>query len=260
MTANGVQSTHEEHRKASLSNRVRTDDLNPRYRHSDWEWRRVFLRFLLKTIGFTLLAKLDYVEGLENVPRQGPAILMINHIALIDPIVVLHTLPRNIIPLAKIEVYNLPVIGIFPKLWGVIPVRREEVDRRAIQQVLDVLSAGEIVLVAPEGTRSPQLSQGKEGIAYIAVRSQAPIIPVAIEGTTGFPSFRFSKRWAEPGARVKFGRPFNLRFEAPVRNSRELLRQMTDEAMYILAAMLPATQRGYYHDLTKATQDTIEWR
>ncbi len=169
------------------------------------------IRFLLRTIGFTMLAKLDHVEGLENVPIQGPAILMINHIAFIDPIVVVHVLPRNIIPLAKVEVYDYPFVGFLPKIWGVIPVRREEVDRRAVQQVQDVLRAGEIVLVAPEGTRSPSLTQGKEGVAYLAARSDAPVIPVAIEGTVGFPALRFTRAWSQPGAVVKFGRPFRYR-------------------------------------------------
>ena len=71
------------------------------YDHAFWEPRRKFLRFLIKTIGFTLLVHLDKVEGIENVPEDGPAILLINHIAFVDPIVVLHALKRNIVPLAK---------------------------------------------------------------------------------------------------------------------------------------------------------------
>ncbi len=228
------------------------------YRHADWEARRRFLRFLLKWIGFTLFAKLGSVEEVENVPASGPAILMINHIAMIDPLVVMHVLKRNIIPLAKVEVYDYPVIGIFPHLWGVIPVRREEFDRRAVQQVLQVLKAGEIVLVAPEGTRGPSLTQGKEGVAYLASRSGAPIVPVAIDGTVGFPALRFSRAWRSPGARLRFGKPFRYRaeFQKP---GREALRKMTDEAMYLLAAMLPEARRGVYSDLANASEDTIQW-
>jgi 1-acyl-sn-glycerol-3-phosphate acyltransferase len=229
------------------------------YSHARWEAQRRVLRWLLKYFAFKLLAKLERVEGAENVPSHGPAILMINHIAFIDPIVVLHVLPRNIVPLAKIEVYNYPLIGVIPRLWGVIPVRREEVDRRAVQQVLAVLRAGEIVLVAPEGTRAPRLSQAKEGIAYIASHTSVPIVPVAIDGTEGFPALRFfSAAWKKPGAVVRFGRPFRFRPELK-RPTREQLRKMTDEAMYILAAMLPEFRRGYYSDLSKATQETIEW-
>lgn len=236
----------------------RQDALLRRYNHADWEKRRRFCRFLLRTIGFTLLAKIHRVEGLENFPSQGPAILMINHIAFIDPIVVLHVVPRNIVPLAKIEVYDYPVVGIFPRLWGVIPVRREEVDRRAVQQVMDVLRAGEVVLVAPEGTRNPSLTRGKEGVAYLGVRSGAPIIPVAIDGTIGFPALRFTKAWKQPGAVVKFGNPFRFR-SAQKHPDRQELRKMTDEAMYILAEMLPPHRRGVYSDVSNATQDTIEW-
>lgn len=230
----------------------------PAYDHHRLEGRRQFLRFLIKYLGIPLLAKYHHAEGIENVPASGPAILMINHIAFVDPILVLHSLPRNIVPLAKIEVYNYPVINIFPRLWGVIPVRREEVDRRAIQQVMEVLRAGEIVLVAPEGTRGPALKEGKEGVAYLASRSGAPVVPVAIEGTEGFPALRYTGAWRRgDGAVIRFGQPFRYKAEYR-RANRDQLRKMTDEAMYLLAAMLPPARRGYYADLSCATQETIE--
>jgi 1-acyl-sn-glycerol-3-phosphate acyltransferase len=232
--------------------------LNAGYNHARYTARRRVLRFLLKWIGFPLMAKIDHVEGIANVPTEGPAILMINHIAFIDPIVVLHLLPRNIVPLAKIEVYNYPLVGVFPRIWGVIPVRREEVDRRAIQQSLQVLKAGEIILVAPEGTRGPALKEGKEGAAYLASRSGAPIVPVAIDGTIGFPALRFTKRWKEPGAQVRFGPPF-IYLPEYRHAGRERLRQMSDEAMYVLAGLLPPQRRGIYADLTKASHETIEF-
>jgi 1-acyl-sn-glycerol-3-phosphate acyltransferase len=228
------------------------------YDHARWQLKRNFLRYLIRTIGFTLLVKLDDCQGLENVPQEGAAILMINHIAFVDPIVVLHLVPRNIVPMAKVEVFDYPVVGIFPRLWGVIPVRREEVDRGAIRMALEVLDAGEIILVAPEATRSPQLQQGKEGVAYLASRSGALVVPVAIDGTVGFPSFPLSRRWKGEGARVRFGRPF--RYKANLeRPDRETLHKMTEEAMYMLAALLPETRRGVYADLSQATQDTLEW-
>lgn len=228
------------------------------YNHAEWETRRRFLRFLLRTLGTTFVAKIGAVEGLENIPQDGPAILMMNHIAFIDPIVVLHVVPRNIVPLAKIEVYEYPVIGVFPKLWGVIPVRREEFDRRAVKQVMAVLTAGEIVLVAPEGTRRSQLAQGKEGVAYLGARSGAPIVPVAIEGTPDFPAYPFTSPWQGPGISVRFGRPFRYRpdYSRPKRNQ---LRLMTDEAMFLLAKILPEDLRGEYRALGTATQNTIEW-
>ncbi len=226
------------------------------YVHASKEPTRRVLRYILKYIGVPLLAKINRVEGIENIPTTGPAILMINHVSFADSLIVLNATPRNIIPMAKIEVYNYPVIGLFPKLWGVIPVRREEVDRRAIQQTLEVLRAGEIVLVAPEGTRGNALKQGKVGVAYMAARTGAPIVPVAIEGSKDFPAIRFSKAWRQPGATIHFGRPF--RFKEIYRQAgHDTLRRMTDEALYILAAMLPPELRGVYADLSQATQETL---
>lgn len=228
------------------------------YNHQAWLANRRILRFLLKTIGFTWLVKLDCIEGLENIPNQGPVITLINHIAFVDPLVIVYVARRDIVPLAKIEVYNLPFLGIFPRLWGVIPIRRDQVDRRALRWAMSVLKAGESLLVAPEGTRGPALQRGKEGAAYLASRSGAAVVPVAIEGTVGFPAFRFSERWKQTGVRVRFGKPF--RFKSGLARARgSLLRKMTDEAMYVLANMLPDKLRGVYQDLSKATQETFEW-
>jgi 1-acyl-sn-glycerol-3-phosphate acyltransferase len=228
------------------------------YDHARLETRRRILRFLIRYIGFTILVKMERVEGLEKVPSKGPAILMINHINFVDPFVVMNALPRNIVPMAKVEVYNYPIVGIFPRIYGVIPVQREEFDRHAVQGALEVLRAGEIILVAPEAHRGPQLREGKEGVAYLATRADAPVVPVAIDGTIGFPSLPILPRWRGSGAVVKFGSPFRFKTHGQ-RAGRELLRQMTDEAMYILAGMLPEYRRGFYGDFSLATQETIEW-
>jgi 1-acyl-sn-glycerol-3-phosphate acyltransferase len=244
--------------KMLINGKVRRDVRSRSYDHSRYAQRRKILRFLIRNIGIPLLAKVDSVEGLENVPKTGAAILMINHIAFIDPIVVLPFLKRDIVPLAKIEVYNYPIVGIFPRIWGVVPVRREEVDRRAIQQSLEVLRAGEIILVAPEGTRGDKLKQGKEGIAYLASRGNVAIVPTAIDGTQGFPALRGTSRWSRPGAHFRFGTPFRFRPQFR-RAGGEQLRLMTDEAMYVLASLLPPELRGYYSDLSKSTQTSIEF-
>lgn len=226
------------------------------YEHARLEGVRWFLRRLIKEIGFRFLVKFEGVEGVENLPSKGAAIVMINHIAFIDPVLVLGCLPRNVVPLAKIEVYKIPLWGIFPRLWQVIAVRRGEVDRQALAKSLKVLEAGEVLLMAPEGTRHPTLQQGKEGIAYLAWRTGCVIVPVAVEGTHGFPTLDL-RRWRRPGARVRIGRPF--RFKAyESRPDRALMRKMTDEAMYVLAGMLPEAMKGVYSDLSLATRDTIE--
>lgn len=226
------------------------------YHHADWHAMRKVLKFLLRTLAFTMLVRLEQVDGLENIPKSGPGILLMNHIGWVDPIVLVHVVPRNIIPLAKVEVFDYPVIGVFPRLWGVIPVQREGFDRRAVQSALEVLDKQEIILVAPEGTRNPELQRGKGGFAYLASRSGAPIIPVAIEGSPGYPVIRYSRKWRESPITVKFGRPFIYREEYK-RAGREELKKLSDEAMYHLAAMLPAERRGVYGDISEATEDTF---
>jgi 1-acyl-sn-glycerol-3-phosphate acyltransferase len=229
-----------------------------RYDPKLWQGKRRLLRFLLKTIGFSLLVRLDRVDGLENIPQDGPVIFFINHIAFVDPIAVLYVVKRDIVPMAKAEVYDLPFIGIFPKMWGVIPVRREDIDRGAIREALGVLKAGECLLLAPEGTRGVALQKGRDGAAYLASRSDAALVPVAIEGTVGFPAMRTSSRWKHPGAQIRFGKPF--RFKPEFNHAKgEQLNTMTDEAMYVLSRMLPEERRGEYTELKNATQETIKW-
>jgi len=214
------------------------------YDHARFVPVRTVLHFLLRNFACRMLIRLERVEGLNNIPSSGAAIFMINHIAFVDPLVVMAVAPRLIVPMAKIEVYSLPVIGLFPRLYGVIPVRRSEVDRRALAMALEVLEAGETVLVAPEGHRGPALQQGKEGMAFLAIRSGAPVIPVAINGTVGYPSVD-PRRWARAGAQITFGRPFRLR-PLSGESLREQLREITDEAMRQVARMLPPARRGVY--------------
>ncbi|MEJ2011438.1 MAG: lysophospholipid acyltransferase family protein [Anaerolineales bacterium] len=227
------------------------------YDHQSLERRRWVLRWMIKHIAFNLLMKYGGARGVENIPASGPGIIMINHIAFVDPIVAMASSPRNIVPMAKVEAFSYPVWGIFPKIWQVIPVHREEVDRKAIRMALNVLRAGELILVAPEGTRGKSLQQGREGVAYLGVKSGAPVIPTAIVGSEGFPTVN-PLRWLGPGAVAHFGKPFRFR---PTEDSldRHRLRQMTDEAMYVLAGMLPEDRRGIYSSLARATQETIEF-
>jgi 1-acyl-sn-glycerol-3-phosphate acyltransferase len=222
------------------------------YDHGRLEPRRRALRWMIDHIAFRFLVRVDSVQGLENLPASGAAIIMINHIAFVDPVVVLGVLPRNIVPLAKVEVYRYPVFGMFPWLWEVIPVHRGDFDRKALRSAEEVLRAGEVILVAPEGTRHPSMQAGKEGVAFLAHRTGAPIVPVAVEGTQGFPSVPISRRWREPGVRIRVGKPFRL-VQHGERPSREMLRRMTDQAMGVLARMLPEDRRGVY-----ANPETIE--
>jgi 1-acyl-sn-glycerol-3-phosphate acyltransferase len=216
--------------------------------------RRKLLNTLLHMLYFLLL-RLE-VAGRENVPPTGPLILMINHVGAIDPFVVTGVFPRPVTSMSKIEVFSIPLIGILVRAYGAIPVHRGRVDKQAMRQAYQVLEEGGALLIAPEGTRSPthSLQQGKEGIALIAARSGAPIIPVAITGTQN--SAHCWKRLRRVPVRIMIGRPFRLDAGGqPLR--RPLLRAMTDEAMYQLATTLPASYRGVYENLNQASESHV---
>ncbi len=188
---------------------------------------------------------------------MGPGIIMFNHIAFIDGIAILNALKRNAVPLVKNEAGGSRSGESSPRcgarsLSGAARWTGRRSNRRS-----RYLDSGELLLIAPEGHRSPALIEGKEGLAYIAARTQAPIIPAVIDGSEGFPSLD-PKRWRLPGARIRFGKPFRFRLPSG-RIPREWLRKMTDEAMYRLASLLPPARRGVYGDLRRATTETIEF-
>ncbi len=191
-------------------------------------------------------------EGLDRIPQEGPAILMINHVAFLDPVMLIACLRRRIVPMSKIENLRLPIVNWLIHVWGAINVRRGEVDRSALRQAIQTLREGNLLLMAPEGHRSEtgELQEPHAGFAYIAAHTNTMVIPVGIVGTPGIG--RNWKRLRRTEVHITFGRPFY--FEAAgARVGREVLAQMTDEAMYQLAAVLPPQQRGRFANLRAAT-------
>ncbi|MDT7883812.1 MAG: lysophospholipid acyltransferase family protein [Thermoflexus sp.] len=216
------------------------------HRHS---WVRRFLTFLLH-LAYRLVLRLEVV-GLENIPDRGPVILAINHISFLDPVLVVSVLRRKVLPMAKAEVFRDVVLGPLVSAFDAFPVRRGEIDRRAVQTALEVLRMGGVLLIAPEGTRSPTgaLIRGKEGAVYLAWRTGALIVPVGVDGTD---RFKFNiRRLRRTSVRVVFGPPF--RVEIPEERSREALREATDELMVQIAALLPPERRGVYANFPAAT-------
>ncbi len=213
-----------------------------------WKWNkraplRRFYNFFLRLF-YRLLVR-HTVLGLENVPASGPAIVMINHVAWADPFVVLAALGRPIVPMAKVEVFEDWRIRWLTAPYGAIPVHRGDVDTQAIRSAMEVLNAGGLVLISPEGTRSATggLIQGQEGMAYLAVRAGAPILPVAITGTAQLNAHL--KRLRRAPITITVGKLFHLDAGGD-RLSRDVLRRLTDQAMRHLAAILPEDMRGIY--------------
>lgn len=221
--------------------------------------RRTVFRAAIRAIafGFNRLT----VSGLENIPARGPLIMMINHTSGLDPgLIMATTTNRFVIPMTKIENTWFFLGRLAVWWWDCYTVRRGAVDRQALTTSIELLRDGQCILMAPEGTRQRQggLARPKEGLAWIATKADAVILPCAISGARGW-----NHKWLRlhrPQIHLRYGRPFRFRSDGSRRVSRERLQEMTDEAMYQLSASLvdPAL-RGAYRDLEQATSQTLEF-
>ena len=221
-------------------------------------WRRHLMRGLIRWLGFGVLARVR-ITGTEHIPVGGPTILMMNHISSLDPGLVMGAVNhRFVVPMTKIEnTYHLA--GAFVVWWwDSYTVNRGEVDRRALMNSIELLKSGHLILIAPEGTRHPEgLARPKDGMAYLATKADAVIVPAAISGAVGWKAKW--KRLQRPDITVNFGPAFRFRTEGG-RVSRDALAQMTEEAMYQLsAAVTDPALRGAYSDLSQATQEYIDF-
>lgn len=228
-------------------------------RQPRYAWRRWLMRGLIRTLGFGVLARTT-ITGTENIPRSGPTILMMSHVSLIDPVVCLGAVTnRYVIPMTKIENTRNPLFGLLVWGWGAYTVDRAVVDRSALLNSVALLKAGNMILIAPEGTRSPDgLRQPKDGMTYVAAKADATILPAAMSGGTDY--LDRWKRLRRVHTRVDFGRPFKFKTGGRKHIPRDELALMTQEAMYQLAIAQPNPDlRGVYSDLSLATTGTIEF-
>jgi 1-acyl-sn-glycerol-3-phosphate acyltransferase len=150
------------------------------------------------------------VTGADRVPAHGPVILAANHMSLLDGPLVYATAPRAVRFLAKRELFVGP-LGLLLRSLGQIPVNRQGVDRRALRGSLDVLAGGGSVGIFPEGTRGDgQVDHIHHGVAYLALRSDAVVVPVACLGTRRPDSGLSSVAGFRRPVAVTFGVPFRV--------------------------------------------------
>ena len=176
------------------------------------------------------------VEGLENVPDDGPVILCPNHLSFIDSLLVPLILPRKVVFLGKSDYFGKWYSWFFTGV-GVIPVNREGGERSEAALIAGVeqLSRGRVVAIYPEGTRSPdgRLYRGKTGPARMALRARCPIVPVAVFNTDkALPTGKYLPRPIQ--IRVRYGKPLDFSRYEDKADDRFVLRSITDEVMYEL--------------------------
>ena len=179
------------------------------------------------------------VEGLEHVPDDGPAILASNHISFSDSIFLPLVLKRRITFVAKAEYFEDRKTAWFFRAMGQIPIKRGggPASARALAAACEVLEAGDLFGIYPEGTRSPdgRLYRGRTGVARLAIENKVPVLAVAMIGT----------REAQPIGQVwpNLFMPITIRISEPMRfddvslDDRLALRRATDQIMFELCRL-----------------------
>ena len=218
------------------------------YRPAWWRrWlARPFVRVVLRTV-FHILAPVK-ITGKSNVPFGKPYIVAINHVSIYDPPLAGVFWPEQLEAMGAVDVWSRPGQNILARLWGGIPVHRDEYDRAVFDKVLAALTAGYPLLIAPEGERShvPGMQAAKPGIAYLAERSGLPVIPVAIVGTTD-DFWQKATKGKRPLLEMRIGIPFHLPPVEGKGDGRRASRQRNaDLVMRAIAGLLPENYRGVY--------------
>ncbi|MFC9284825.1 lysophospholipid acyltransferase family protein [Streptomyces collinus] len=221
--------------------------------------------YLLKYVLLGPLLRLVFrprIEGLENVPASGAAIVAGNHLSFSDHFLMPAILKRRITFLAKAEYFTGPglkgrLTAFFFRSAGQIPVDRsgKEAGQAAIREGLGVLAKDELLGIYPEGTRSHdgRLYKGKVGVAVMALKAGVPVVPCAMIGT-------FEAQ--PPGKVIPNIRPVAIRFGEPLdfsrydgmENEKAVLRAVTDEIMYAILSLSEQEYVDQYAAVAKAEQ------
>ncbi len=210
----------------------------------DWTLSRIYIR------------KMEFF-GREHVP-EGPLILASNHLNNADSPMIALAVPRLPTFMAKPENLSWPMIGPGLRIFGAFPVRRGGADLAALRVASEVVQGGRMLAMFPEGTRSRTggLNKGHPGTALIALRTDAPILPVAITGTEGITwPWIFLKPLGVGRVTVTIGEPFHL--PKVERIDRETAAEGTEIIMRRIAALLPREYRGVYAEVEPPTGSSV---
>jgi 1-acyl-sn-glycerol-3-phosphate acyltransferase len=209
-----------------------------------YDAHRAPLQFL-----FTLLTRV-HAEGVGNMPGSGGLVVISNHLTYLDPLLLGVLFPRQLHFMAKEELFAFTPLATWLRWNGTFPVRRGAVDRKALREAEDLLRAGKVVMLFPEGHRSATIGAqaARAGAVLLAGRAQVPILPVGIAGTEqlrlrGAPLQAARRLFSRPEVEVRVGPPFT------VENDRGSGRRSgADEVMRRVIALLPPAYRGVYAD------------
>lgn len=212
--------------------------------------QRGLIRLIFKSLNYialSLFTKLE-INGKENQPKQGPYVLVANHFSFADPVVLLRITPWKTNFIAGAVAGFAPKwAALFPKIWGAFWVHRGTGSREALHLAERWLESGGVLNIFPEGGAWAQLLRPpRPGVAFIATRSGAPILPVGIVGLEHLFPLRIFNR---PVIKINIGKPFGpFDVTGRGRERREKLDEIGHKIMEKIAEQLPEENRGRYSD------------
>jgi 1-acyl-sn-glycerol-3-phosphate acyltransferase len=188
------------------------------------------------------------VEGRENLPLTGPLVLVANHVHVLDPLLLVFSLPRWITFIAKEELFHSLFLRFWLRWAGSLPLQRDgkvTEKQRILEGAKKALQEGMILGMFPEGGRSQdgKLRKGKYGPAVIASKTDAPVLPVGIAGTDKIHGIGWL--WKRPPIVVTIGKPFKLP-PTSSKISKSQMQLLTARLMREIAALLPPEYQGVY--------------
>jgi 1-acyl-sn-glycerol-3-phosphate acyltransferase len=180
------------------------------------------------------------VSGQDHIPRTGGVLIAANHASYLDIPILGCALPRQAAFIGRMDLFS-GIVGTILRYLGWIPIRRERVDRKAFDEAVRRLKAGHVVVIYPEGTRSPdgRLQPGKPGIGMIAAAAGCPVVPALLEGT--YDALPPGASWIRVRPiKVIFGQPidFSAVLEPENEDTKKVIyQQMSEEIMDRIAAL-----------------------
>jgi 1-acyl-sn-glycerol-3-phosphate acyltransferase len=203
----------------------------------------------------TPLARVVYrphIEGRSNVPKTGPVIFASNHLSFIDSIAIPVASPRPVHFLAKSSYFEKPLSRWFFTAIGAVPVQRGagQAALDALDQQRVLLEGGSTVALYPEGTRSldGRLYKGRTGVAFLALQTGAPVVPVGLIGTDDVMPVGAKRPSLKHRITVKFGEPLDLSHHGPA-NSGKARRLATDDIMAAIHALSGQELANAYNEV-----------
>lgn len=209
---------------------------------------RNFIRWLVRVL-FNIIARVD-VKGYENLPKQGSFVIATNHLGILDAPIAFYALDYwDMFVLIGEKWEKVALFRWLGKYFNFIFIDRFNPDIKTLRKVISLMEKDNILVIAPEGTRSRvgSLIEAKPGVSYLATKLNRPIVPVALTGTEDQALFGNLKKLHRAHFTITAGEAFTL---PPLsrENRDETLKRYTDEIMCHIAALLPEKYRGVYAD------------